>query len=164
MKRHTKEQIQKKPELASRDLDEARRACELLADKPFVLLNYLEGTRFTPAKHAAQKSPYKHLLKPKAGGLALAISSLGDKIDGILDMTLVYPDGTPQYADLWQGKLTRLGVDIRHLDMNDELFSALKDGRYDSDDEVKASLFAWLDEVWQAKDRRIDAMLDEFSD
>ncbi|MFA9486083.1 acyltransferase [Moraxella haemolytica] len=162
MKRHTKEQIQKNPELANRDLNEARRACELLADKPFVLLNYLEGTRFTPAKHTAQKSPYKHLLRPKAGGLALAISSLGDKIDGILDMTLVYPDGTPQYSDLWQGKLSRLSVDIRHLNMDGELFLALKDGQYNQNDEVKANLFAWLDEIWQAKDRRIDAMLNEF--
>ncbi len=29
-------------------------------------INYLEGTRFTPEKHAQQQSPYKNLLKPKA--------------------------------------------------------------------------------------------------
>lgn len=162
MKRHSKEQIAKNPELARRDLDEARRACGLLADKPFVLLNYLEGTRFTKAKHAAQKSPYKHLLKPKAGGFALAISSLGEQIDGILDMTLVYPDGAPEYSDLWQGKLTRLGVDIRHIKMEDGLFNALKNGEYDSNDDVKAKLFSWLDDAWQAKDARIDEMLAEF--
>lgn len=162
MKRHSKEQITKNPELARRDLDEARRACGLLADKPFVLLNYLEGTRFTKAKHAAQKSPYKHLLKPKAGGFALAISSLGEQIDGILDMTLFYPDGAPKYSDLWQGKLTRLGVDIRHIKMEDDLFNALKNGEYDSNDDVKVKLFSWLDEIWQAKDARIDEMLAEF--
>lgn len=162
MKRHSKEQIAKNPALANRDINEARRACQLLADKPFVLLNYLEGTRFTPAKHAKQNSPYRHLLKPKAGGLALAISSLGEQIDGILDMTLVYPDGTPEYGDLWQGKLTRLGVDIRHIELEPKLFDALKNGEYDHNEQVKAELFAWLDEVWQAKDERIDAMLSGF--
>lgn len=163
MKRHSKEQIQKNPELANRDLNEARRACSLLADKPFVLLNYLEGTRFTIAKHSAQKSPYKHLLKPKAGGFALAISSLGEQIDGILDMTLVYPDGAPEYSDLWQGKLTRLGVDIRPITMDDALFDALKNGEYEHSDEVKAQLFAWLDTTWQNKDERIDEMLKAFN-
>ena len=29
-----------------------------------VRMNFVEGTRFTPAKHAAQQSPYRHLLKP----------------------------------------------------------------------------------------------------
>ncbi|OOR90917.1 acyltransferase [Moraxella caviae] len=162
MKRHSKEAIAKNPALATRDLDEAKRACALLEDKPFVLLNYLEGTRFTAEKHAKQNSPYRHLLKPKAGGFALAVSSLGDKIDGILDMTLVYPDGTPEYSDLWQGKLTRLAVDIRPLHMSDALFADLKAGKYDTDATTKDALFAWLDEVWQAKDKRIDEMLAQF--
>lgn len=162
MKRHSKEQIAKNPALANRDIDEARRACQLLKDKPFVLLNYLEGTRHTAKKHREQHSPYRHLLKPKAGGLALAISSLGDKIDGILDMTIVYPDGVPEYGDLWQGKIRRLGVDIRPINMPDELFANLQQGKYDQDDRTKTALFAWLDEVWQTKDTRIDEMMAMF--
>lgn len=162
MKRHSKEQIANNPALANRDLDEAKRACQLLLDKPFVLLNYLEGTRFSQDKHKKQQSPYRHLLKPKAGGFALALSSLGSKIDGILDMTVVYPDGVPEYTDLWQGKITRLGVDIRHLTMNDELLNALKDSKYDQDESVKNALFTWLDTVWQTKDERIDEMMATF--
>ena len=163
MKRHSKEQIAKNPSLAYRDLNEAKRACQLLENKPFVLLNYLEGTRFTKDKHKQQNSPYRHLLKPKAGGFALAISSLGQKIDGILDMTIVYPDGVPQYQDLWQGKMARLGVDIRHIAMDDALFAALKAGQYESSELVKKQLFAWLDDVWQAKDKRIDKMMADFA-
>lgn len=162
MKRHSKAQIAKNPALATRDLEEARRACGLLADKPFVLLNYLEGTRFSKDKHARQNSPYQHLLKPKAGGFALAIASLGDKIDGILDMTVVYPDGVPDYGELWAGKMTRLGVDIRHLDMDERLFTDLKDGKYDSDETVKAELFDFLDKMWTAKDERVGQMMSEF--
>lgn len=162
MKRHSKEQIAKNPALANRDLQEARRACNLLSGKPFVLLNYLEGTRFTDDKHAKQASPYRHLLKPKAGGLALALASLGREIDGILDMTLVYPDGVPTYADLWSGKLRRLAVDIEFIRPDDELLTALKNGEYDTSETIKAQMYAWLDELWQAKDAKIDALLNDF--
>lgn len=162
MKRHSKEAIAKNPSLAGKDLLEARRACELLTDKPFVLLNYLEGTRFTTDKHCKQNLPYTYLLKPKAGGFALAISSLGDKIDGILDMTIVYPDGSPDYGDLWAGKVRRLGVDIRHLQMDDELFCELKAGNYQNDPATKHRLHAWLDEIWQQKDDKIAQMMAEF--
>lgn len=154
MKRHKKD--------ANRDLLEARRACQLLSDKPFVLLNYLEGTRFNKDKHTAQNSPYKHLLKPKAGGFALAIASLGDSIDGILDMTIAYPNGIPSYHDLWCGQVGRLAVDIRHLDMPSTLFDSLKQGKYHTDTSVKDSFYAFLDAVWQDKDVRIDELLKSF--
>lgn len=145
-----------------RDLHEARRACKLLSDKPFVLLNYLEGTRFTKAKHTAQNSPYRHLLKPKAGGLALAIASLGDTIDGILDMTIAYPNGIPSYHDLWRGQVDRLAVDIRRLDMPQPLFEALKLGQYHSDKIVKKDFYVYLDSVWTQKDDRLGQLLAMF--
>lgn len=166
MKRHSKEAIAKNPSLKGKDIIEAKRACELLKNKPFTLLNYLEGTRFSPAKHAKQNSPYQHLLKPRAGGLALAISSLGDEIDGILDMTVVYPDfeqQPPAYSDLWKGNINKLGVDIRQLDMPTQLFDEIKSGGYDKDEKTKAQMFAWLDSVWQQKDLRIEQMLKGFS-
>lgn len=162
MKRHSKEEIAKNPALATRDLEEVRRACQLLANKPFVLLNFLEGTRFDKVKHERQNSPYRHLLKPKAGGFALAIASLGEQIDGVLDMTLVYPDGVPDYGELWSGKLVRLGVDVRHLPMDQGLFNQLKAGKYDEDEAVKAELFDFLDEVWRQKDKKMEQMMDDF--
>lgn len=163
MKRYSKEQIAKNPALAGRDLIEAKRACALLMNKEFVLLNYLEGTRFNAKKHAAQNSPYRHLLKPKAGGLALAIAGLGEQIDGILDMTVVYPDGVPEYGDLWSGKLTRLGVDIKELTMDIALFEQLKNGEYQHNQAVKDQLHAYLDHIWQQKDKTIDQLLADFN-
>lgn len=162
MKRHSKEEIAKNPQLKGQDLQEAKRACELLKHKPFTLLNYLEGTRFTKEKQAAQQSPYTHLLKPRAGGMALAINALGAQIDGILDMTIVYPDGKPEYSDLWKGNIRRLGVDVRRIEMPEALFSRLQQGHYEEDAATKAALFAWLDDAWQQKDVRITQMLAEF--
>lgn len=163
MKRHSKEAVKNNPTLRGKDIEEAKRACELLKNKPFTLLNYLEGTRFTRTKHKEQKSPYTHLLKPRAGGLALAISALGEDIDGILDMTIVYPDGIPTYQDLWQGNITKLGVDIKALEIPSDLFEQLKQGNYNKNEVTKKQMFEWLDTVWQQKDTLITKMLNDFS-
>ncbi len=162
MRRHSKEAVAKNPALQGKDIEEAKRACALLKDKPFTLLNYLEGTRFTKEKHDKQKSPYQHLLKPRAGGLSLAINALGENIDGILDMTIVYPDGVPTYSDLWKGNIKRLGVDVRYLHMPDNLFSSIQDGSYENNEDIKSQVFDWIDQVWQQKDQRISEMLAEF--
>ena len=162
MRRHSKEAIAKNPALQGKDIEEAKRACALLKDKPFTLLNYLEGTRFTQDKHDKQQSPYKYLLKPRAGGLSLAINALGEEMDGILDMTIVYPDGVPTYSDLWKGNIKRLGVDVRHVEIPDALFDAVKNGGYENDEAIKAQMFAWIEEMWHQKDQRISAMLAEF--
>ena len=162
MRRHSKQAVAKNPALAGKDIIEAKRACALLKDKPFTLLNYLEGTRFTPKKRDAQQSPYTHLLKPRAGGLALAMNALGEDIDGILDMTIVYPDGIPTYGDLWQGNIRRLSVDVRHLDIPDKLFTRIKNGGYENDEATKEQMFVWVEQMWQQKDGRIATMLVEF--
>ena len=162
MRRHSKEAVAKNPALKGQDIEEAKRACALLKGKPFTLLNYLEGTRFTQAKHEQQKSPYTHLLKPRAGGLSLAINALGSEIDGLLDMTIVYPDGVPTYSDLWKGNIKRLGVDVRYLDIPAELFAGIKRGGYENDEQVKAQMFAWIEQVWRDKDQRISDMLADF--
>ncbi len=162
MRRHSKEAVAKNPALKGKDIEEAKRACALLKDKPFTLLNYLEGTRFTQIKHDKQHSPYTHLLKPRAGGLSLAISALGEDIDGILDMTIVYPDGVPTYGDLWKGNIKRLGVDVRYVDIPGDLFIGIKNGGYENDEAIKSQMFDWVEKIWQQKDQRISTMLADF--
>lgn len=162
MRRYSKAAVAKNPALKGKDIEEAKRACALLQNKPFTLLNYLEGTRFTKAKHAQQQSPYTHLLKPRAGGLSLAINALGADMDGILDMTIVYPDGVPTYSDLWKGNIKRLGVDVRHIQIPDDLFAGIQNGGYENDETVKAQMFAWVEQIWREKDQLITDMLAEF--
>ena len=62
--------VEKYPEKKGKDIEATRKSCERYKDEPITLINFIEGTRFTPEKHAVQRSPYQHLLKPKAGGLA----------------------------------------------------------------------------------------------
>ena len=154
MKRHSKAQIEKNPELKHRDLDEARRACELLLSQPFTLLNYLEGTRFTPEKQAQQQSPYRHLLKPKAGGLALALNILGSKVDALVDMTIVYPDGPPNYQDFWLGNVSKIMVNLRKIELPEWILT----GNYEDDPEYRQRFQQWIDQLWAEKDQLIESM------
>ena len=154
MKRHSKEQIAKNPELKYRDIEEARKSCEQLLSQPFTLLNYLEGTRFTPEKQAQQQSPYQNLLKPKAGGMALALNILGDKIDALVDMTIVYPDGAPGYGEFWLGEVPRIAVNLRKIDIP----AWVLEGNYEDDAEFREKFQHWIDQLWSDKDQLISKM------
>lgn len=158
MKRHSKAQIAKNPELKFRDMEEARKSCEQLLSQPFTLLNYLEGTRFTLEKHQQQNSPYTHLLKPKAGGLALALDILGDKIDAFMDMTIVYPNGAPGYGEFWLGDVPRIAVNMRKINIPDWVLG----GNYEDDAEYRERFQAWVDELWTEKDQLISAMKNKY--
>ena len=154
MKRHSKEQIAKNPALKDRDMLEARKACEQLLSQPFTLLNYLEGTRFTVEKHAQQKSPYQNLLKPKAGGLALALNILGDQIDALVDMTIVYPDGVPGYGEFWLGEVPRIAVNLRKITLPEWVLG----GNYEDDADYREKFQTWVHELWLEKDQLITKM------
>ena len=65
----------------AKDLAATRKSCERFRMIPTSVINFLEGTRLTAAKHAAQNSPYRHLLKPKVGGLAMALAVMGDRFN-----------------------------------------------------------------------------------
>ncbi|MGE8540361.1 acyltransferase [Acinetobacter sp. ANC 3813] len=159
MKRHSKEQIAKNPELKYRDIEEARNSCEQLLSQPFTLLNYLEGTRCTPEKQAQQQSPYKNLLKPKAGGLALALNILGDKIDALVDMTIVYPDGIPGYGEFWLGEVPRIAVNLRKIDIP----AWVLEGNYEDDAEFREKFQHWVDQLWKEKDQLISQMKAQYT-
>lgn len=159
MKRHSKAQIEKKPALKDRDMEEARKACQQLLTQPFTLLNYLEGTRFTKEKHDQQQSPYQHLLKPKAGGLALALNILGDQIDALVDMTIVYPDGVPGYSEFWLGEVPRIAVNLRKINIPDWVLG----GNYEDDAEYRERFQQWVHELWLEKDQLIESMQQKFA-
>ncbi|WP_299155345.1 acyltransferase [uncultured Acinetobacter sp.] len=160
MKRHTKEQIAKNPALKDRDMLEARKSCEQLLSQPFTLLNYLEGTRFTQEKHDQQQSPYQHLLKPKAGGLALALNILGNEIDALVDMTIVYPDGAPGYGEFWLGEVPRIAVNLRKIDIPDWVLG----GDYEEDAAYRERFQDWVHQLWTENDQLIHEMKQKFAE
>ncbi|MCZ8235382.1 MAG: acyltransferase [Inhella sp.] len=155
MRRHSEAQLKKNPALREQDRQTTRRSCERFALVPTSVMNFAEGTRLTDAKHAAQQSPYEHLLKPKAGALALALNAMGHQFQALLDVTVVYLDGTPSYWDLACGRMGRVALHV----MERPIPTHLVDGDYGGDAAFRAEFQAWLGEIWTEKDRRIAAML-----
>jgi 1-acyl-sn-glycerol-3-phosphate acyltransferase len=113
MKRHSATYLQKHPEARGEDLDATRKACERFALLPTSVMNFVEGTRFTQAKRDAKGSPFRHLLLPRAGGTAFALSAMGDVMHAMLDVTIVYAGSTPSLWDLCCGRLRKVVVDVR---------------------------------------------------
>ncbi|MBI5792782.1 MAG: acyltransferase [Rhodocyclales bacterium] len=157
MRRHSEEYLKLHPEMRGKDQAATRRACEKFALIPTSVMNFLEGTRFTPAKHAKQQSPYRHLLKPKAGGIALALNAMGDKFRAILDVTIVYPDGAPNFWDFLCGRLRRVIVRVQILPVPAHLMQ----GDYAADPATREAFAVWVRQLWRDKDLQIDRLLED---
>ena len=152
MKRYSKAFLAKHPQMQGKDLEITRAACEKFKRLPVTVVNYLEGTRFTPAKQAQQQSPYRYLLKPKAGGVAFVLASLGEQIDAVLDVTLVYPEGkAPGFWALLSGQVDKVIIDIQTRSLAPELWQ----GDYQNDSQFRQYMQDWVSQLWQEKDARI---------
>ena len=155
MKRYTPEQVAKNPALRGKDLETTRNACERYRNQPALILNFLEGTRFTQAKHDRQQSPYRHLLKPKSGGFAFTLSALGEKLNSLLDVTIVYPGGARGFWEFLGGGVRKVVVEVRQLKIPHEMYN----GNYETDADFRKRFQNWIAELWAQKDRRIGELL-----
>ena len=137
------------------DLATARKACEKFQQIPTSVMNFLEGTRFSPAKRDRQGSPYRHLLKPKVGGLATALGAMGERFDALLDVTIVYPDGIPSFWDLLSGRLKQVVVRVHERKIPADLLG----GDYEGDPAFRARMQAFVQAMWAEKDARIEEIV-----
>ena len=154
MKRYSRETLAKHPELQGKDMEATRRACEKFRHMPVSVMNFTEGTRFTPAKHSAQSSSYRYLLRPKAGGVAFVLDAMGEALHAILDVTIIYPDGPCNMMDLIAGRIREIHVHVRELPIDASLH-----GDYEKDAVFRGQFQAWMNGLWKAKDQRIGRML-----
>ena len=151
MKRYSKAYLAKHPEKQGQDLLTTRRTCAKLRDSPVSIFNFLEGTRLTPAKHAAQQSPFQHLLKPKAGGIAFVLDAMGEQLHGIVNVTIHYPQGNPGFWALLSGEVDEVVVKLRILPIPAEFIG----NNYDQDESYRLSFQQWVNQLWQAKDAEL---------
>ena len=97
-----------------------------------------EGTRFTPEKHLAGGSQFKHLLTPKTGGFGVILQSINEDTR-ILDLTIRYE---PTDADCWRcmsGVVNNITVKVVSTEVREIGDAAL-----------------WLNQCWQSKDNWLD--------
>jgi len=159
MRRYSKQTLNKHPELLGKDLETTKRSCENLRGKPVSMLIYAEGTRFTPEKHSRKNLPYKYLLKPRAGGIHTVLSSLGDELTSLLNVTLVYPGHTsPSLFDFLLGKIPRVVIRIESLKLGENEVPSLETIK------SKAGSLAvrnFLNQTWEVKDKIISKIHSE---
>ena len=152
MKRYSKAELAKKPELQGKDIETTRKACAKFRFKPVTVMNFVEGTRFTKGKHDKQQSPYQHLLKPKAGGVAFVLGAMGQQLHKILDVTIHYPERIPTFWDYISGAVHAIRVQVRVLPITEQLLGDYQDPAF------RASFQQWVNELWQYKDQQLQQM------
>ena len=156
MRRYSKAELERNPQLRGKDIEVTRKSCEKFRHNPVTIINYLEGTRFTEAKYAQQKSTYRHLLMPKAGGLAFTLAAMDGQLHSLLDVTIYYPGGRPSYWDYACGKVKEIRVHVRQLPIPDDML-----GNYSEDEQYRARFQAWVNQLWREKDERLQRMQEE---
>jgi hypothetical protein len=99
-------------------------------------------------KHRAQRSPFKHLLKPKAGGVAFALEVLGDQFDAILNSTLVYDAKSSHICGSFlSGQLNKITATITLTPVSTDLL-----GNYQQDPVFREQFQQSINKIWTAKD------------
>lgn len=156
MKRYSKSYLVAHPEKKGKDLESTRKACEKFRDVPTSVINFIEGTRFTEEKRIKRDSPYRHLLPPRAGGVALAVATMGEMFYAVIDVTIVYPRGTVEFWAMACGELEHIIIDVRRRPIEDWMIG----GNYAEDREYRRRFHQWLGQVWQEKDARMAELSD----
>ena len=154
MKRYSKAYLEKYPEKKGQDLETTRKACEKFRTLPTSVMNFLEGTHFEQRKHDEQQSPFQHLLKPKAGGMAFAMSAMGEQFHSILDVTIHYPDCVPTFWEFLQGKMKRCTVIVEEKPIP----QALRSGDYENDEHYRNLFQQWVQDLWESKDAKLNGL------
>ncbi len=124
-----------------RDTRSLEKAFSRFIRYPASVINLVEGTRFTKQKASVQNSPYQHLLKPRAGGLAIIFSIPGVDVHTVLDVTIVYDCEGPTFWKFLCGKCRRVVVKVKEYG-----FEALPERRDFN------SIATWINDVWEKKD------------
>jgi len=140
--------------MANKDLRIIQKAAEKFKLLPVTVMNFVEGTRFTSEKHEKQRSPYKHLLKPKPGGMTFLLSSMGEQIHSVLDVTIAYPHGTPTLWGFLCGTARDIRVRVKVIPVGDDQV-----GDYGKDKAFRRRFTTWQKELWTEKDRELEGLL-----
>ena len=151
LRRYSRAQLLKNPELRGKDLENAARACEKLKHIPVSMMTFPEGTRFTEAKHQQQSSPYRHLLRPRYGGIGQVLYSFDEALDHLIDVTIIYPDGTPGLWQFVSGQVRKISVSVRLLPIGAEV----RGRNFREDAVAKNALKTWMNDLWTEKEQYI---------
>lgn len=127
---------------AQREINETvlKREGRRFLDKPVAVINFVEGTRFTPAKRDSRGSPYVNLLRPRRGGLLQTLVVLEDRVGTVLNATIQYRGEIPGFWDLLSGRTSGVQLVVEEIPKPST----------DQD-----TLTNWLNDQWEEKDQQL---------
>lgn len=157
MRRYSKAKLSKHPELKDKDIEETKKASAKFKMTPTTVTNFVEGTRFSQKKRELQASPYEHLLRPKAAGMAFSLAVLGDFFHKILNVTIIYPPHQASLLDFLSGNIEKIIVDIEAIPITKDWL-----GDYENDRQYRIYFQKKLNELWERKDQLIKTQLQNF--
>ncbi|MBY5982213.1 acyltransferase [Ferrimonas balearica] len=152
MRRYSKSFLAKNPHLKGKDREATRKACEKFHYQPVSIMNFVEGTRFTPTKKALQESPFPTLLKPKVGGVAMSLDAMGGKMKRLLDVTIYYPAGIPSFWDYLCGRVPKV-----ELWIEEHCLEPINRLDYQKRED-KGAYQSWLNQIWSQKAGKLAAL------
>ena len=155
MRRYTPEYLAAHPEKRGRDLETTRIACRRYRKIPVTIVNFVEGTRFSEEKRDDQDSPYRHLLRPRIGGIGFVIASIGDVLDAMYDISIVYPNPDVTMWQFISNRLTWVELRARRIEIPPEFHHAAITEPGPERDRFKA----WVEGIWREKDEIIEETL-----
>ena len=148
LKRYTKEEIQKNPELRGKDIKAMEKSFERYSRYPVSIFSFAEGTRFTKEKKDNQLSQFEYLLNPKIGGIGLTLTTM-PYIKLLLDFTIHYEDERRSFWDFLCGRMSKADVRVRQINIPDNLLSK----NYEDDPIFRENLKEWVYDIWSDKEK-----------
>lgn len=153
MKRYSAKYLKKYPHKKGKDLQATQKACNIFKKMPVSITNFVEGSRFSASKKELQQSPYKHLLKPRAGGIAFILNSMGQQINTLLDVTIIYPENRNSLWDFLCHRINKIKIIVNAVHIPKKFINS----DYFQDVAIQQEFRNWLNDHWQKKDQLIEA-------
>ena len=151
LKRYTKEEIQKNPELRGKDVKAMEKSFERYSRYPVSIFSFAEGTRFTKEKKDNQLSQFEYLLNPKIGGVGLTLTTM-PYIKLLLDFTIHYEDERRSFWDFLCGRMSKADVRVRQINIPDNLLGK----NYEDDPIFRENLKEWVYDIWSDKEKYLE--------
>ena len=151
LKRYTKEEIQKNPDLRGKDIKAMEKSFERYSRYPVSIFSFAEGTRFTKEKKDNQLSQFEYLLNPKIGGIGLTLTTM-PYIKLLLDFTIHYEDERRSFWDFLCGRMSKADVRVRQINIPDNLLGK----NYEDDPIFRENLKEWVYDIWSDKEKYLE--------
>tara|TARA_B100000965_G_C19522416_1_gene727159 strand:- start:197 stop:1066 length:870 start_codon:yes stop_codon:yes gene_type:complete len=153
LKRYTKEEIEKRPELRGKDVKAMEDSFKRYSRYPVSIFSFAEGTRFSDVKKLDQNSKFNYLLNPKSGGIGLTLTTM-PYIRILLDFTIVYNSPRRTFWDFLCGRMSEVTVKARKIEIPENLLGK----NYEEDNNFRLELKDWIENIWSEKDKYIEEL------